>query len=213
MNTGCVALLLAGILAIGAMPVWAQEEPTVKRAESVPEPVDPPAPSNEAMTLLPGPANWRGERIALPPEFAPELPFTGVEELRFSPGMYDPQASDFFSYLFAFALEQDRVLDKASIERLLLHYYRGLCQTVAEGNEFDCPAEAVTLTLTPVVGGYLGELQWIEPFVTGQSQTLYLELLPGHGEQAYLYGAASPKDLQDDQWQNLRRYLHLPDEP
>ena len=31
-----------------------------------------------------GPPAWRGERIALPPGFAPDLGWTGVEEIRFT---------------------------------------------------------------------------------------------------------------------------------
>ncbi len=201
--------LLAGLFSLN---VAAQEEPTVTREQVSPEPVDPPAltVTATAMTLLPKPAGWRGERIALPPEFAPELPFKGVEEMRFSPGMYDPQANDFFSYLFAFELESGTALDKRNIERLLLAYYQGLCQTVAEGNEFECQPDAVSLTVTTVLGGYLAELKWVEPFVTGQPQTLYIELLPVPGDPPRLYGAASPQDLKHEQWRILRRHLPTP---
>ncbi|MBY5922382.1 hypothetical protein [Ferrimonas balearica] len=200
--------LVAGLFSLSVM---AQEEPTVTQEQVSPEPVDPPALTVAAMTLLPEPAGWRGERIALPPEFAPELPFKGAEEMRFSPGMYDPQANDFFSYLFAFELAPGTALDKRNIERLLLVYYQGLCQTVAEGNEFECLPESVNLSITTVLGGYLAELNWVEPFVTGQPQTLYIELLPVPGEQPLLYGAASPQDLKHEQWRVLRRYLPTPE--
>ncbi|MBY6187144.1 hypothetical protein KUV89_11000 [Marinobacter hydrocarbonoclasticus] len=199
--------ILAAVISMSAL---AQEEPTVTQETASPEPVDPPALTTAAMTLLPEPAGWRGERIALPPEFAPNLPFKGVEELRFSPGMYDPQANDFFSYLFAFSLDPGTPLDRASIARLLTLYYQGLCQTVAEGNEFECQPDSVSLTMTTVVGGYLAELKWVEPFVTGQPQTLYLELLPVPGERPFLYGAVSPRDLKHEQWRTLRRYLPTP---
>ncbi|MBY5981618.1 hypothetical protein [Ferrimonas balearica] len=199
------------LAALFSVSVLAQEEPTVTQEPASPDPVDPPVTEAVAMTLLTKPAGWRGERIALPPEFAPELPFKGVEEMRFAPGMFDPQASDFFSYLFAFSLEPGHSLNKASIQKLLSVYYRGLCDTVAADNEFDCDPEQVSLTITTVLGGYLAELNWVEPFVTGKPQTLYLELLPIPGERPLLYGAASPQDLNHEQWRILRRYLPTPE--
>ena len=38
---------------------------------------------------LNAPNGWRGERIALPPAFAPKMKFKGVEQVRFAPGMFD----------------------------------------------------------------------------------------------------------------------------
>ena len=43
---------------------------------------------------------WRYERIELPPAFAPTLP-PGVETLWFAPGMFDPAAADYFTYVFS----------------------------------------------------------------------------------------------------------------
>jgi hypothetical protein len=50
---------------------------------------------------------WKGERLELPPGFAPDLGWTGVEHIRFAPGMFDPEASDFFSYAIAFLLSAE----------------------------------------------------------------------------------------------------------
>lgn len=39
--------------------------------------------------LLKEPSGWTFERFALPPVFAPDFPYKGAEELRFSPGMFN----------------------------------------------------------------------------------------------------------------------------
>src|SRR6056297_207241 len=73
---------------------------------------------------------WRGERIELPPGFAPDLGWDGVEHIRFAPGMFDPEAPGFFSYVLAFLLSPD---DEAALEALeaeFLVYYRGLAESV-----------------------------------------------------------------------------------
>ncbi|MEM7393198.1 MAG: hypothetical protein AAF492_12705, partial [Verrucomicrobiota bacterium] len=48
------------------------------------------------------PKGWFGERIALPTGFAPDMTLKGVEEIRFAPGMFKPDAADFFTYVFVF---------------------------------------------------------------------------------------------------------------
>ena len=48
---------------------------------------------------------WFGERIKLPPTFAPKMKLKGIEEILFAPGMFKATEKDFFSYVFLFALE------------------------------------------------------------------------------------------------------------
>ena len=49
---------------------------------------------------LPTPDGWRTETIPFPLDFAPELEYEGLEELRFSPGMFAEMKTDFWSYAF-----------------------------------------------------------------------------------------------------------------
>ena len=44
---------------------------------------------------IPTAKGWRTETIPPPLDFAPEVDFQGLEELRFAPGMFDAQAVDF----------------------------------------------------------------------------------------------------------------------
>lgn len=38
-----------------------------------------------------GTPEWKGERLELPPGFAPNLGWTGVEHIRFAPGMFEAE--------------------------------------------------------------------------------------------------------------------------
>src|SRR5438045_1155199 len=51
---------------------------------------------------------WKGERIQLPPPFAPAMKLKGTEEIRFAPGMFDASSATFFSYAFVFSVSQDQ---------------------------------------------------------------------------------------------------------
>src|SRR4051794_9456116 len=72
-------------------------------------PAPPPEQTRSAAAspsfTLPLPPGFRTETIPFPLGFAPDLPYRGVEELRFAPGMFQPGAPDFWSYAFVWWLE------------------------------------------------------------------------------------------------------------
>ena len=78
---------------------------------------------------------WFGERILLPPRFAPDMSWKGVEEIRFAPGMFKPDKSDFFSYALVFSLEPNTDLSSKAIKEQVLLYYQGLSARVSEGKK------------------------------------------------------------------------------
>ena len=62
------------------------------------------SPAEEPGEKLVFDTEWKGERIELPPTFAPKMKMEGIEEIRFAPGMFKPGEEDFFSYVFVFAI-------------------------------------------------------------------------------------------------------------
>ena len=73
---------------------------------------------------------WAGERIKLPPGFAPKLGLKGIEEILFAPGMFKADEKNFFSYVFLFALERKPELTAEVLRKELLAYYIGLSKNV-----------------------------------------------------------------------------------
>lgn len=166
-----------------------------------------------------GPPAWRGERIDLPPGFAPDLGWTGVEEIRFAPGMFEAEASDFFSYILVFHLSPESDVSEAGLKRELLVYYRGLAKAVMAGKEKSVETKdfAITLTKTddttpaapdaaPKAEGWTGTLDWIEPFATEQKQRLHLEVhVWKEGDHPVVLSCVSPVDPGSEvAWPALR---------
>jgi len=164
------------------------------------------------------PEGWRKERIALPPPFAPDMKLKGLEELRFAPGMFQPQSDSFFSYVFVFQLENKPELTQEVMEQELLAYYRGLAVAVLKGR--NASADTTTFTLKLAEAGaiaeapkppqtpkrYTGDLKWVEPFVTGQSQTLHLEVETwkrGDSNHRFMFVCASPKPKTATIWRQM----------
>ena len=76
--------------------------------------------------LLPVPAGWMTEQFALPPDFAKQLSFKGVEDLRFFPGWGDPASEEHWSYVFLWSLEGKPDIDAHVLQDNLKTLYTGL---------------------------------------------------------------------------------------
>ncbi|WP_395377331.1 hypothetical protein [Marinicella sp. W31] len=81
------------------------------------------------MDVLTAPQGWRKERIGFPLGFAPTLPYTGFEDIRFAPGWSDEKAEDFWSYVFVWYVDHDPQLNTASLQRHVKLYFDGLMET------------------------------------------------------------------------------------
>src|SRR5688572_15055566 len=82
--------------------------------------------------FLKEPSAWEFERFSLPPTFAPNFPYKGVEELRFSPGMFKKEAPDYFSYAFVAQLDSTSSITQHEVKNYLLSYFKGLCASTAK---------------------------------------------------------------------------------
>src|SRR5882757_10892368 len=75
---------------------------------------------------LPQPDKWGKEKIPFPIEFAPSIPFKGMEEIRFTPGWGDNKSEDYWSYTFVWFVEGVPVITQDSLKKYLTQYYTGL---------------------------------------------------------------------------------------
>lgn len=88
---------------------------------------------NDQSYILKTPETWRSEIIPFPIEFAPEIKYTGVEELRFSPGMFDNTSETHFTYVFIWWLDGKPEVNEQNLSTDLELYFKGLCTAIDEG--------------------------------------------------------------------------------
>jgi hypothetical protein len=162
---------------------------------------------------------WAKESIALPPAFAPDMKWKGVEELRFAPGMFKADSDSFLSYTLLFWLPDDQKIDGKTMEQELLAYYRGLAKAVLKGEKQDVDVSAFTLTIknAPEKTGkrasgepfsaLVGDSKWTEPFATAKPQTLRLEIQTWQSKKHKhhcIFTCASPQPETAEVWKSLR---------
>ena len=72
------------------------------------------------------PADWGDERFSLPPDFAPQISYSGVEEIRFAPGWGEIKSEEHWSYCFVWWLDGKPKIDAITLQSNLKEYYTGL---------------------------------------------------------------------------------------
>ncbi|MBP8033921.1 MAG: hypothetical protein KAZ71_04940 [Bacteroidia bacterium] len=75
---------------------------------------------------LSSPTNWGVERFSIPIGFASQIPYKGVEDIRFTPGWAKTASDEYWTYAFLWYLEGDIKIDAKIIESNLQQYYNGL---------------------------------------------------------------------------------------
>lgn len=158
----------------------------------------------------PVPAGWAQETIPFPLDFAPELPYRGLEELRFAPGFLTPGASTFWSYAFVWWVEEPPSFDPRSISAALRDYFRGLALAVGK-DKFSMDPEHFQVELAIKSEGgrevLVGQVHSFDSFVTGEPIVLNVEIsrrsCPKAAHTAILF-LLSPKSMDDAVWSELR---------
>ena len=166
--------LIAVAVVVASSAVFAAEIPTVKTPEG-----------------------WKSEQLKLPPSFAAKMKLPGIEDIRFAPGMFQAKSDSFFSYTILFWIPEKQVVTRKLLEQELLTYYQGLCDAVLRDKSVDSSKFSMVLKDVKLPDkspklqfldhdrqDFTGKLEWVEPFITKKSQTLYFDVQSWHCESS-----------------------------
>ncbi|MGB5160829.1 MAG: hypothetical protein WBO74_18500 [Thermoanaerobaculia bacterium] len=158
---------------------------------------------------LPTPEGWRTETLPFPLEFAPELEYEGLEELRFSPGMFKEGSLDFWSYVFVWWVPEGTRFETEQLQTDLEQYFRGLTVAVAEAREFDPGEPDFEVQLEPIESStpehfqLEGTAATYDVFVTRKPIQLKVRIdfvpCPSQGHVAAFF-QLSPQPRNDNIW-------------
>jgi hypothetical protein len=166
-------------------------------------PREPPAEPGATPTCDDAPG-WRYEKIDLPPPFAPRLP-EGVEILYFAPGMFEPSAPDYWSYVFSIRTERPVATDATSLQVMLQQYYAGLIGAVARSRKLDLPKPPASVLVEPPGDrSHVARVNTYDAFTGGQPLAVNLDVrLAGDGRCMNV--AASAAGLGAPVWSQLEQ--------
>lgn len=173
------------------------------------KPVDQPV--EKSGFALPVPLNWTTESFPVPPSFASEISFQGVEDIRFSPGWSKPGHEDYWTYAFVWTLEGTPVIDSLAVADYLKAYYTGLIQANGEGRGIprEKMGEAkVTMRPSNNLQEFRGRIDMMD-YMTQQPITLQFVIevvMCPEIEHVYVFHRLSPKPESDSVWKQMHEF-------
>jgi hypothetical protein len=164
----------------------------------------------DAPYTLPIPEGWTIERFLIPIGFAPQIPYTGVEDIRFPPGWGKIKSDEYWSYAFLWYLEGDVKIDSKITDSNLKDYYTGLIAV----NGSNIPKEKVIPVVTSfkevrndpgdskTFTGTIKMLDYMEQKPMVLNCKVHLKSCPGENK-TFIFYELSPKPLAHDIWLSL----------
>ncbi len=134
--------------------------------------------SQPAPTMLQGPADWRFERLPIPPGFARDISWTGYEEARFSPGMFDTKSATHFTYALSICIDGTPEIGAKELKDFFDKYFKGLSTMVGRGKGMKPDPAVFNAVVTPrdKAGLFSAKMPYIDTFTDGRQITLNLEI-------------------------------------
>jgi len=158
------------------------------------------------------PEGWGVERFLIPIEFAPSIPYKGVEDIRFTPGWGNVKSEEYWSYAFLWYLDEMPVTTAAIIHTNLNAYYTGLIGRNIERRKIPADKLFPVKSLAKEVEAEQGDLKTFKGTITMLD---YMEQKPitlnfvvhvkscPNQTKGFIFYEISPKPTTDKVWTSL----------
>ncbi|MEO6547003.1 MAG: hypothetical protein ABIN94_03360 [Ferruginibacter sp.] len=168
----------------------------------------------EAPYTLGSPKGWDVERFAIPIEFAPQIPYTGIEDVRFTPGWGKAETNEYWSYAFLWYLDGTIETHAKTVENNLKAYYTGLVGRNIEPRKI--PASKLVPVKTKfkevktnpgdlkTFNGTIYMLDYMEQKPITLNCIVHVKSCTGQNK-TFIFNEISPKLYSDNVWQSLNK--------
>lgn len=169
--------------------------------------------ANATPTMLLGPADWRFERLPIPPGFARDIPWNGYEEARFSPGMFDTNSATYFTYALSIYIDGTTPIQVKELKEFLDKYFKGLSTMIGKRKGMNPDSAIFNAEVTArkgeaePAGKFAVKMPFIDTFTDGRQIMLNVEIdvLPmPEAKKTQLILLLSPQANDAPIWKQLR---------
>lgn len=162
------------------------------------------------INLLETDSTWRKETLFFPFPFAKDIALTGEIDVRFTHGWANQNSPYFWSYAFAWSVDQAEELSVATLENHLQAYLGGLMKVVNKDKDFVVPQTLAVLVENGMISGsknYRGKISVYDAFFSKEQIILNVEgslHVCDNGGGMQLFFKLSPKQTDDEVWNHIR---------
>ena len=157
---------------------------------------------------------WGIERFLIPINFAPKIPYKGVEDIRFTQGWGNVKSDEYWSYAFLWYLDGKPAINASIIESNLKLYYDGLIGSNIDKKKITAEKITPTKASFKKIKTSAGDLNTF----SGSIQILdYMQLKPitfhclvhhkicGNEDKTFIFYEISPRPVNDSVWIKLNK--------
>lgn len=127
--------------------------------------------------------DWGKEIFHFPIHFAPELNYQGIEEVVFPKNWIHKDSTDFWSYVFVWALDNKKEMSPSELEISLKHYFDGLAESDDDEEEIPKTTAKFEWNSNPKDSATIvGKLQIFDRFATNEILDLNAKIYSSYCE-------------------------------
>jgi len=150
--------------------------------------------------------NWGKEAFPFPINFAPDIPYRGLAEVRFPPkGWRDPKHPNFWSYTYVWDVELTREVTSDELSENLVTYFNGLNESKDDMTK--TKAVLIKIGKDNLTTHFTGTVEIYDRFATHKRITLNVLIESNYCPQrqkTQIFFKFSPKDLTHATWKMLK---------
>jgi hypothetical protein len=158
------------------------------------------------------PKGWDYERFLIPMEFAPQIPYKGIEDIRFTPGWGNAKTDEYWTYAFLWYLDHAQKTNAKILEHNLNAYYTGLVGRNIEKRKIS--ADKLVPVKTEIkqlkidhgdlktFGGTIYMLDYMEQKPITLNCIIHVKNC-NERKKTFIFYEISPRPLTDDVWKKL----------
>ncbi|HTL08822.1 MAG TPA: hypothetical protein VL307_11210 [Chitinophagaceae bacterium] len=168
----------------------------------------------EAPYLLEMPQGWDIERFLIPIEFAPSIPYKGIEDIRFTPGWGNVKSNEYWTYGFLWYLDNKPQMTATIVASNLRAYYSGLVgrnissRKIPSDKLFPVQSQMKAIITAPgdakTFRGTIHMLDYMEQKPITLNCIVHVRLCPGQ-DKTFVFNEISPKPFTDSVWIGLNQ--------
>ena len=167
----------------------------------------------EAPYVLDTLKGWGIERFLIPIGFAPNIPYKGVEDIRFTPGWAKKTTNEYWSYAFLWYLDGTVILDPKTIENNLKTYYTGLIKVNSDSSKIADKLFPVSSSIRPrttekedlkTFEGSVTMLDYMSKQPITLNVVIHIKTCAGK-DKTFVFHEISPMPYPDDVWKRLHQ--------
>jgi hypothetical protein len=156
------------------------------------------------------PKDWGVERFLIPISFAPQIPYHGVEDIRFMPGWSKANSNEYWTYAFLWYVDNMQKTNAKIIETNLKAYYTGLIEVNSGQTGQAILVKAKFKKVKTAQGDsktFRGTISMLDYMA---KKTILLHCIvhlkfSSKQDKTFLFYEISPKQYDDKVWQSLHQ--------